>query len=125
LIAFRADKEAQVIIEISVEQAGDIDIVTINGRVDSRTAPEMGDCLSHQIDQGSLYLVINFNSVDYMSSAGLRELVSALKRVKSAGGDIRLCCVPPRVNEVLELSGLSSIFYVFEDQSSALESFSA
>ncbi len=112
-------------IEISVEQTGDIDVITINGRVDSRTAPELGDCLSRQIDQGSAYLVINFSSVDYMSSAGLRELVSALKRVKSIGGDIRLCCVPPRVNEVFELSGLSSIFYVFEDQSSALESFSA
>ncbi len=111
-------------IEITVEQAGDVDVVNINGRIDSRTAPDMGDMLSHQIDQGTVYLIINLNSVDYMSSAGLRELVSALKRIRSAGGDIRLCCVPPRVSEVLELSGLSSIFSIFEDQSSALDSYS-
>ena len=108
---------------VSVKEMNRVDLVTVEGRVDSSTAPDLGDALNKQIDGGSTHVVVDLSSVEYMSSAGLRELVSALKRVKTAGGDLRLCSPSDRVREVLELSGLDSIFQIFEDQVTAVGSF--
>ncbi len=109
--------------EISVKQLNRVDLVTVEGRLDGSTASEFGDVLNACIDQGSHNLVVNLANVDYMSSAGLRELVAALKRVKTAGGDVRLATPSERVSEVLELAGLNSIFQVFADEVDAVGSF--
>ena len=58
-----------------------------------------------------------------MSSAGLRELVTALKKVKRGTGDLRLATPSARVMEVLELAGLDSIFEIFDSQVEAVGSF--
>jgi anti-sigma B factor antagonist len=58
-----------------------------------------------------------------MSSAGLRELVTALKKVKRGTGDLRLASPSQRVLEVLELAGLDSIFEIFTNQVEAVGSF--
>jgi anti-sigma B factor antagonist len=55
--------------------------------------------------------------------SGLRELVSALKKVRAKQGDMKIAQVPERVYEVLELSGLHTIFEIFETQSEAVSSF--
>lgn len=108
---------------ISVKEMNRVDLVEVNGRIDSSTAPELGQTLSGQIDAGTVNIVVDLSGVDYMSSAGLRELVSALKRVKNSGGDVRLCNPSERAMEVLELAGLSSIFQIFDDPVVAVGSF--
>jgi anti-anti-sigma factor len=57
-----------------------------------------------------------------MSSAGLREIVNALKKVKPSG-DVRIAQPTERVREVLDMAGLSTILQIFNAQSDALESF--
>jgi anti-sigma B factor antagonist len=58
-----------------------------------------------------------------MSSAGLRELVNALKKVKRANGDLRLAQPSRRVREVMEMAGLDTIFLIFETSAEAVESY--
>jgi anti-sigma B factor antagonist len=67
--------------------------------------------------------VVDLQDVEYMSSAGLRELVSALKQVNKKEGDLRLANPSARVMEVLELAGLDSIFKIFPTLSEAIGSF--
>jgi len=99
-------------------------LVEVNGRVDSTNATQLGDALSQQLDAGHQMLVVDLSSVEYMSSAGLRELVSALKKArKTAGGDVRLAALSPRVKEVLELAGLDTIFHIYPTQVEAVGSF--
>jgi anti-sigma B factor antagonist len=108
---------------VSVKEMNRSDLIVVEGRVDSVTAPELGKALSTQIDRGKKNLVIDLSGVDYMSSAGLRELVTALKRVKPGGGDLRIAAPSERVREVLELAGLDSIFKVYDDQVGAVGSY--
>ena len=61
--------------------------------------------------------------VDYMSSAGLRELVSAVKKLRKLNGDLRVASPSPRVKEVLDLAGLDSIFQMFTTPVEAVGSF--
>jgi anti-sigma B factor antagonist len=109
--------------EITITEMNRVDLVTVTGRVDSSNAGQLGERLGEQVDSGSLNMVVDLSGVEYMSSAGLRELVAALKRVKKDGGDLRLASPSDRVREVLDLAGLSSIFEIFDDQVAAVGSF--
>jgi anti-sigma B factor antagonist len=109
--------------EITITEMNRVDLVTVTGRVDSSNAGQLGEKLSEQVDSGSINMVVDLSGVEYMSSAGLRELVAALKRVKKDGGDLRLASPSDRVREVLDLAGLSSIFEIFDDQVAAVGSF--
>ncbi len=107
-------------INVSIEQQ--ITLVEVSGRIDSMNAHQLGESLSGEIDNGHIQLVLDLSRVDYMSSAGLREIVSALKKVQGQG-DVRLAQPSPRVREVLEMAGLDSIFRIFATQAEALGSY--
>ncbi|MCB9454986.1 MAG: STAS domain-containing protein [Anaerolineaceae bacterium] len=107
-------------INVSIEQQ--ITLVEVSGRIDSMNAHQLGESLSGEIDNGHIHLVLDLSKVDYMSSAGLREIVSALKKVQGQG-DVRLAQPSPRVREVLEMAGLDSIFRIFATQAEALGSY--
>jgi anti-sigma B factor antagonist len=99
-------------------------LVEITGRVDSTNATQLGDALNNEIDGGHHMIVVDLSQVEYMSSAGLRELVAALKKArKVAGGDVRLASLSQRVKEVLELAGLDTIFHIYTTQVEAVGSF--
>jgi len=66
--------------------------------------------LSGAIEGGDRYIVVDLSSVEYISSAGLRALLAALKRQKSLGGTLVLCSLHPYVKEVFEMTGFSRIF---------------
>lgn len=109
--------------DIKTSELKRVTLFEVTGRIDSTNANELGDALNAAIDAGRTQLVLDLEQVEYMSSAGLRELVNALKKVKRGTGDLRLAAVAPRVMEVLELAGLDTIFEIFENQVEAVGSF--
>jgi anti-sigma B factor antagonist len=110
-------------IEINVTDHNQVTLVEVSGRVDSMNANQFGEALASQIDGGNVHLVLDLSSVEYMSSAGLREIVTSLKKAKKARGDLRLAQPSQRVREVLEMAGLDTIFTIYESQSDAVGSY--
>lgn len=110
-------------LEITVSEMKRVHLFEVSGRVDSMSANELGEALNGIIDEGHSALVIDMAGIEYMSSAGLREIVAALKRVHKTGGDIRLANPSDRVTEVLELAGLDTIFKIYPTQVEAVGSF--
>lgn len=110
-------------IEINVSRQEQVTLVEVSGRVDSMNANQFGSALTEQIDDGKANLVLDLSSVEYMSSAGLREIVTSLKKAKRAQGDLRLAQPSDRVREVLEMAGLDSIFRIYPSQGEALGSY--
>ncbi len=108
---------------VSVSELRRVTMVEVNGRIDSTNATKLGDALNEQIDAGHNQLVVDLSTVEYMSSAGLRELVTAAKKVRSANGDLRIASPSNRVKEVLELAGLNLVFKIFPTQVEAVGSF--
>ncbi len=115
--------KGQDALSIVVEEMHRVNLLVVSGRVDSNTSPKLSEHLTRQIDSGAMNLLVDLQEVEYMSSAGLRELVSALKRVKKDGGDLRLVSPSPRVKEVLDLAGLTTLFEIFDDRVKAVGSF--
>lgn len=114
-------------IEINVSYHDPATLVEVSGRVDSMNANQFGDALGEQIDEGNILLVLDLNNVEYMSSAGLREIVTTLKKAKKAkgGGDLRLAQPSQRVREVLEMAGLDTIFRIYATQDDAIASYTS
>lgn len=108
---------------INISEMRRVTLVEVSGRVDSTNANKLGDALNEQIDAGRVQMVLDLSGVEYMSSAGLREIVAAAKKVRNTNGDLRLASLSPRVKEVLDLAGLDMIFKIFPTQVEAVGSF--
>lgn len=109
--------------QVDVIETDGVTVMVIEGRVDSTTANSVGQVLNEALAAGATRLVIDLEAVDYVSSAGLREFVAALKKVNQKDGDLRLASPSERVRDVLELTGLASVFAVCDTRSDAVSSF--
>jgi len=101
---------------VAAESAGDKDMVLIPKGEFTMGSNEHADEARHQV-------VLDLQDTDYMSSAGLRVLVSSLKTAKKSGGDLKLAQPSGRVKEVLDLAGLTPVFNVYGDVVEAVGSF--
>ncbi len=111
--------------EITTREFKNVDLVTVAGRVDSSTAPRLDQTLKGLTDNRRFRIVLNLSGVEYMSSAGLRAMVSCLREVqkKTPAGDLRLAEPSERVKQVLDLAGLDVVFQVFDDEVAAVGSY--
>lgn len=109
--------------EIATQEYQRVAVMTVSGRVDSATAPELESKLRALVEADKHQIVLDLKDVEYMSSAGLRAMVSTLKQVKRVNGDLRISSPSPRVEEVLRLAGLTSIFSIHSSQEEAIASF--
>lgn len=111
--------------DIEIRFLDEVTVVEIAGSVDSLTAETLIGAMLGELDRDRARLVADFSRVDYISSAGLRALLSTLKDARRRGGDLRLASVSPPVLRVLEISGFTSILNLFTDVDAAVVSFAA
>ena len=104
--------------EIREEMQGNILFLTPSGRLDGTTSTEFGDNLSAKLDEHRA-VIVNFAELNYISSAGLRVLLMAAKKVRQTGGKLALCELNPSIREVFEISGFLSIMTVCTDVNEA------
>jgi len=109
--------------EIATQDQKHVSVMSVTGRVDSATAPDLENALKKLVEADKTQIVLDLKNVEYMSSAGLRAMVSTLKAVKRVNGDLRLANPSPRVEEVLRLAGLTSIFSIHPTPDEAVASF--
>ncbi len=109
--------------DISTETAGEVTVVHVEGNLDTNTAPEAQQRLDALLDEGSSKLLVDFEALEYISSAGLRVLLSTAKRLSASGGSMHISGLNETVDEIFEISGFSTIFNVFPTRAEALEKF--
>jgi anti-sigma B factor antagonist len=110
--------------EITVKEFKHCDMITVNGRVDSSTAPQLAQALEAANDGGKYKLVVNMEGLEYMSSAGFRALLAAQRNCRRYNrGEVVLANVPERIREALELAGFTELFKTFDDSLMAVGHF--
>ncbi len=109
--------------EISQKPLKYVDIVTVNGRIDSATAPEFDNTLKGLLEHGRKKIVLDFTGLDYISSAGLRAMLSALKSAKNGGGNVVLVKTNERIRDTLTLVGFHTLFLQFDNVIDAVDTF--
>jgi anti-sigma B factor antagonist len=96
-------------------------VIRVAGRLDSATAPRFEERLMSAIHGGEIRIAVNFESLEYISSAGLRVLLKAAREIKTEGGGLALCCMRDYIREVFDLSGFVSIIPVLATEGEALD----
>ena len=109
---------------VETSYSGSTAVAVVSGRVDSANAKDFNEELSAIIDRGVSSLVVDCGGLNYISSAGLRVLLIAIRKTKEAGGGLVLCAVSDHIREVLEVSGFVRLTKVFETAEEAQASFS-
>jgi anti-anti-sigma factor len=97
--------------------------VAPQGRLDALTVPKFEEGLRDDLNQGTLRLVVDFGDVTYISSSGLRALLTARRLAKSQGGDVKLCRLSPRVYEIFEMVGFTQVFGIYDSVEEAETAF--
>ncbi|WMS42980.1 STAS domain-containing protein [Acuticoccus sp. MNP-M23] len=90
------------------------------GRIDSQTSKTFEEAVLAAIAAGSTRMVFDFADLAYISSAGLRVVLLAGKRVRTAGGKLVLANLQPAIREVFEISGFLNLFTVTDDRAAAV-----
>ena len=95
---------------INIEKENGITLMKIEGRLDTTTAPELEKAINNEGD-ALKSLTLDFKGVDYISSAGLRVLLSAQKKM-NAQGYMELIGVNEAVMDVFEMTGFADILVI-------------
>jgi len=108
--------------EINITK-GNVDIIAISGSIDALTASELVKTLNDHIHGGHPNVIVDFGKVEFMSSAGLRAILTSVKEARAAGGDFRLASPQPSIDKVLKMAGFHNIVKIYPTVEEALASF--
>ncbi len=95
-------------------------IVKAGGRMDAISAPEFEKTCLEWIQNGESRLIVDMDSLEYMSSAGLRSILVVGKKLKSIGGSLSFSSLKPNVAHVFSISSFGSMFKVYASLEEAL-----
>lgn len=109
--------------EVTISSNNNIVVASINGRLDAVTAPELERQLLTIIEKGETSLIIDLSSLEYISSAGLRVILTTAKKLKNAKGNMVLCSLQDTVMQIFEISGFNSILKIADNKETALSLF--
>ena len=93
-------------------------------RIDSSSAKAFEDEATALVEGGPKQVVIDASDLDYISSAGLRVILTTAKKAKAGGGGLTIACAKANVKEVLAVSGFDSIFGLHDSVEMAIAALS-
>jgi anti-sigma B factor antagonist len=108
---------------INTDNTQPVSIMQVKGRVDSETAPELESALTNLLNSNKNKIVLNLQAVDFLSSAGLRAMVRALKQAQESGGDLRLASVSEPIEVILRTVGMLQMFKMYPSDREAMAGF--
>ncbi|HEY73067.1 MAG: anti-anti-sigma factor [Chloroflexi bacterium] len=109
--------------QIDVEKEKDVVVVTVEGDLDSSSAPDLRAKFEELIRQRENQYVIDLTGVPFMDSSGIAALVNLFKRVRIGAGDVKLCGLQEEVKKVFKLTRLDRVFDIFDTRAEAVASF--
>ncbi len=110
-------------LKVNIRPHDSVNIVDLEGMLDTNTTPAAEEKVNALLEGGGRKLLFNLEKLDYVSSTGLRLILTTAKRLRGNGGDIRLCGLNQMVRDLFEMTGIMVILNVFESETEALAGF--
>ncbi|MGM0440123.1 MAG: STAS domain-containing protein [Chlamydiota bacterium] len=108
---------------LTTEVKDDVMVLRIGGRLDAAVSPQIEEEVFRFIDEGHHKILMNFQDVDYLSSAGMRLLLAATKKIKSIDGQLVVTDLKDMVLEVIKMAGFDHIIDIQETEEQGLQRF--
>ena len=111
-------------LNISERQAGDVTILDMDGKVTiGEGSVALRTTIRRLLGDGKKNILLNLGSVGYVDSSGIGEFVSSFTAVKKEGGTLKLLNLTQKIQDLLAITKLLTVFDVFENEGDALSSF--
>ncbi len=110
--------------KVSTRQVDGVTILDLSGRITlGEGSVTLRDTIRDLVNKGEKNILINLGDTSYIDSSGLGELVSAYTSVKNAGGELKLLNLTKKVQDLLQITKLYTVFDVKDDEASAVGSY--
>jgi anti-anti-sigma factor len=107
--------------EITQKEENGIVMISIEGRLDADSSPQAEKVVKEALEGQATRVLFNLDKLEYLSSAGLRVLLSAAKEMRRRDGKIVLCSLNEFVKEIFEVSGFQSLIPIADSLESGME----
>jgi len=112
-------------LNISERQAGDVTILDMNGKVTiGEGSVALRNTIRRLLGEGKKNILLNLAEVGYVDSSGIGELVSSFTTVSKESGSLRLLNLTEKIQDLLAITKLLTVFDTFDDEGEALASYS-
>ena len=98
--------------EIGESREGEVLVLTPVGRIDSSVARDFEDFLSRRVAEGNKHIVVDFSTLTFISSAGMRVLLLTAKKIRVQKGSLYLCNMRDSIREIFSISGFDRIIRI-------------
>ena len=102
--------------QVVTSEQGCVSIITLTGRIDATTASSFETSCRELLDSGAKKVVVDLGGVEYISSAGLRVILTMVKASKAAAATLAFCSMQSMVAEVFKISGSMLPIYATRDE---------
>jgi anti-sigma B factor antagonist len=113
-----------VSVKLNTRQVGDVTVIDAAGRITlGEGTSTLRDAIKGIVDNGSKKVLLNLGEVNYIDSSGIGELVSAFTTVTNQGGQLKLLNLNKRIQDLLPITKLYTVFEVHDDEAASIRSF--
>jgi anti-sigma B factor antagonist len=107
----------------SVLDKGEISVINLKGYLDAHTAPKLENNFTQLIDQKRFNIVVNFEELAYISSAGLGVFMAYIEKIRENHGDIKLSNMSEKVYNIFDLLGFPLLYEIYKTEDEAVKKF--
>ena len=111
-------------VKLITRQVGDVTVIDAVGRITlGEGSSTFREIVKDLVNKGNKKILLNLAEVSYFDSSGIGELVSGFTSVSNAGGSLKLLKLTKRIQDLLQITKLYTVFEVFDDEAKALATF--
>jgi len=111
-------------VKLTPRKVGDVTVIDAVGRITlGEASSTFRDTIRELVSKGEKKLLLNLAEVSYIDSSGIGELVSAYTTVTNQGGQLKLLNLTKRIQDLLQITKLYTVFEVFDNEAEAVRSF--
>ncbi len=111
-------------LSIASREVDGVTVLDLNGRITlGEGSVQLRDAIRDLIGKGQKSILLNLSEVNYIDSSGLGELVSAYTTARNQGAALKLLGLSKKVNDLLQLTKLYTVFDIYDDEASGIASY--
>jgi len=108
---------------VKCNEIDDVALLYLYGFLDAHTAPQLETELQKLVERNQYNIIVNFKELNYISSAGLGVFMGFVETIRSNNGDIKMCCMSPKIYRVFDLLGFPSLYDIVDEEEKAVQLF--
>jgi anti-sigma B factor antagonist len=98
-----------------------VSTVSVAGEVDQATPPELKEALTEVVNSGAKGVLVDLSNATFIDSTTLGVLMSAVKRLRPAGGELAIACNDANIRKIFEITLLDRVFEIFDTPGAGVE----